>query len=402
MLAYRHEGKRKFDSYSDEAEAIQEAEKKARQMSTLGIKAAQLGDDDLRIAVTAMDAVRPLGISLTDAVSRYVEAFNISGDVIAAAKFYKARHKSVTAKRVEDVVAELVKVKESRGASVRYLADLRGRLTKFANVFRKDIGNVTTSEIQEWLDGLKSSKGAKLANGSYAHIRQKLQLLFNFAVARGYAHDNPIESVEQVKIKRRATLIFTPLEITRLLDAAKEKFPDFLPSLAIGAFAGLRSAEIERLEWSDIDLAGGHITVAADKAKTASRRIVPVMPNLSQWLAPYAGRAGKVWTGSWLYRTQHDCAAATEVKADEAQGIKAQAPVKWKPNGLRHSFASYRLAQTQNAAQVALECGNSPQMIFRHYRELVKPGDAVKWFSVNPKRPANVIAMAMANERAMR
>ena len=45
---------------------------------------------------------------------------------------------------------------------------------------------------------------------------------------------------------------------------------EFLPSVAIGAFAGLRSADIERIEWSEIDLVGGHITIAASKAKTAS------------------------------------------------------------------------------------------------------------------------------------
>ena len=45
-------------------------------------------------------------------------------------------------------------------------------------------------------------------------------------------------------------------------------------------------------------------------------------------------------------------------------------------NGLRHSFCSYRLAQTNSAAQVALEAGNSPTKIFRHYRELVTPAQA--------------------------
>jgi hypothetical protein len=39
--------------------------------------------------------------------------------------------------------------------------------------------------------------------------------------------------------------IFTPSEIGKLLAVAS---PAFLPCLAIGAFAGLRSAEIERLE----------------------------------------------------------------------------------------------------------------------------------------------------------
>jgi hypothetical protein len=41
MLAYRQDGKRKFDSFSDEDTAIQAANTKARQLSTLGVKAAQ-------------------------------------------------------------------------------------------------------------------------------------------------------------------------------------------------------------------------------------------------------------------------------------------------------------------------------------------------------------------------
>jgi hypothetical protein len=64
-------------------------------------------------------------------------------------------------------------------------------------------------------------------------------------------------------------------------------------------------------------------------------------------------------------------------KSEEPPGAFA-----WKHNALRHSFISYRVADIQNVAQVALEAGNSPQMIFRNYRELVKPLDAKRWFSI--------------------
>jgi hypothetical protein len=39
-------------------------------------------------------------------------------------------------------------------------------------------------------------------------------------------------------------------------------------------------------------------------------------------------------------------------------------------------------------AKVALEAGNSPQMIFQHYRELVRPKGAKEWFAIMPKREA--------------
>jgi hypothetical protein len=64
---------------------------------------------------------------------------------------------------------------------------------------------------------------------------------------------------------------------------------------------------------------------------------------------------------------------------------------------MRHSFISYRLADIQNVAQVALEAGNTPQMIFKHYRELVRPADAKKWFSVTPE---SVEAVKTARQKA--
>ena len=58
---------------------------------------------------------------------------------------------------------------------------------------------------------------------------------------------------------------------------------------------------------------------------------------------------------------------------------------KWQHNGLRHSFISYRVATVSNVAQVALEAGNSPAIIFRNYRELVTPQDAKAWFAITPE-----------------
>jgi len=44
----------------------------------------------------------------------------------------------------------------------------------------------------------------------------------------------------------------------------------------------------------------------------------------------------------------------------------------------------------------SLKAGNSPQVVFQHYRELVKPREAELWFGRYPegKRPANVVELA--------
>jgi integrase len=208
-------------------------------------------------------------------------------------------------------------------------------------------------------------------------------LLFEFAVARGYAMDNPAAKVERPKIRNGEVEIFTPGETRRLLAAATE---DFLPCLALGMFAGLRSAEIERLEWKDIDLKQAHVVVSASNAKTASRRIVPVAENLAVWLVPYAGRTGKVWQGGWLYKAQQDTAKA--------------AGLDWKANGCRHSCASYMFALTNDAGRIAGFLGNSAAVIHRHYRQLATPADAQKFFSIQPATAVNVLpATAITNTR---
>jgi hypothetical protein len=66
----------------------------------------------------------------------------------------------------------------------------------------------------------------------------------------------------------------------------------------------------------------------------------------------------------------------------ETAKIEGWPAFAWKHNALRHSFISYRVADIQNVAQVALEAGNSPQMIFKHYRELVRPAEAKAWFGL--------------------
>jgi hypothetical protein len=64
----------------------------------------------------------------------------------------------------------------------------------------------------------------------------------------------------------------------------------------------------------------------------------------------------------------------------------------------RHSFISYRLADVQAAAKVALEAGNSPQIIFHHYRELVRPKDAKSRFSIAPGTDGKIVYLQVPKD----
>lgn len=396
MVANYADGdRRRFDSYPTEEAALEAAETLAKRLDSRDYIAAAMTRDEALEYANAVTRLRPFNTTVDAATATVAACLKVIPDLsalLSAVKFYGARHKQTTRKRVAQVVAEFLTIKANRGASERYMKDLVGRLERFAADCQKDACDVTTADVQDWLDA------QKLGPQNYRNFRTVLNTLFAFAVARGYSADNPIEGVERVKVNGGDVEIFTPEEISRLLEAARTQFPDFLPCLAIGAFAGLRSAEIERLEWSDLHLADKCIIVGATKAKTASRRVVPIHDNLAQWLAPFSKKSGRIWPGGSVlfYKRQEAIAAATRVHADPENNIRAQDPVKWKGNGLRHSYASYRFAQTSDAGRVAGELGNSPSVVHRHYRELVKPADAAKWFAIEPEAPNNVLTLARA------
>ena len=71
---------------------------------------------------------------------------------------------------------------------------------------------------------------------------------------------------------------------------------------------------------------------------------------------------------------------------------------EWPDNAMRHSFVSYRLAATQNSPQTALESGHDQAVLFAHYRELVKPKDAARYWQIMPSAEtgAKIVAMTAA------
>ncbi len=135
--------------------------------------------------------------------------------------------------------------------------------------------------------------------------------------------------------------IFRPEELANLLEAADDAL---IPFLAIGAFAGLRHAELQRLDWSEVRLDDGFIEVKASKAETASRRLVPIQDNLKRWLTPLRKAGGAICDYANMSKQLLWLAEDVDKKLKQQD---ATASFVWKHNALRHSFISYRVAQSR-------------------------------------------------------
>jgi integrase len=271
-------------------------------------------------------------------------------------------------------VDEMIARKTAKGVSDVYLRDLRYRLGVFAQAFHCDVNAITPDDVATFLDSLR------LSPRSHNNFLCALRTFFRFAQKHGWLSKEAdlLERVEKRDEKRAPVEIFMPSELAALLGNATAPLA---PCIALAAFAGLRAEEILRLDWSDIERRQGFIEVAAHKAKTATRRIVPVSDNLARWLATAPRSETRVWPHS-----KDRFFKAMRRAADKAK-------LTWKQNALRHSFVSYRLAEIQDVNRVALEAGNSPKMIFRHYCELATPEQARTWFAIAPQAAANVVPM---------
>jgi integrase len=279
---------------------------------------------------------------------------------------------------VSQLTDEVLEAKRRDGMSKVYVRDLRSRLARFCGEFGdRPIAAIGSGEIDNWLRDLALSPQSRM------NYRSVIGVLFSHAMKRGMIDSNPITHTVKPKRPDNPPEIFTVDELRALLEAASRVAPDVLPMLAIGAFTGLRDAEIQRLDWSEVDLSRGHIEVKAAKAKSARRRIVPIQPNLMAWLRPYSGMQSRV------------VPAGARRKLDRVR--KEAGLIKWPLNGLRHSFASYRLAAIHDAPRVAAELGHtSPTMLYNTYREVVRPEEAEQYWRIEPQpvEAKNVLAFS--------
>jgi integrase len=340
--------------FKDKTEAETVLQQKLIEQENYGTNGLAFNERQRAEYLECAEKLHRFGVTIRDAVNFYLPHLEAANRTCTAA----------------ELVDELLKIKEADGMSERYLSDLRSRLRQFSDAFDgKPVGAITAPMVDGWLRSLSDKEtGKRLSPVTRNNFRRVLIVAFNFAKGRGYCIENPAEQSAKAKEVDAAVGILTVEETAHLLQNAA---PEIVPYIAIGAFAGLRRAELERLDWQEVDLQSGLIEVTAKKAKSARRRFIKIQPNLAKWLQPYAQLSGNVTPPGYRVLLEN---------ARESAGIG-----EWPQNALRHSFASYHLARFNDAAALALELGHTnSNLVFQHYRQLVKPTQAERYWKIVP------------------
>jgi len=377
-LSYHLGGKRHRPSFADLNEAKTEAAAKAAQLARGDIDAMQLNGKDRLAYGRALEAIRTLGMPLDAAAIDYAEARKIlkNNSILDAARFYMRHHgHGITGKAVSEAFDEFLEAKKKAQRSAVYLKDIRLRVGAFAKAFSCEVRQLSAQDVADWLEDLD------VTSRSINNTALLLRTFFGFCQTRQWLSKD-VDLMERVTKKNDAKKdieIFTPSELRKMLHAAS---PRLATAIAIQAFSGVRTAELMRMTWDDLERRKGHIEVSASKAKTASRRLIPIQKNLSAWLSrkQKEGDENRVWPviESEFY--------------EQLAKLAEKTGVAWKKNALRHSFISYRAAETKDIAATSLEAGNSPKIIFQNYRELVTEDEAKEWFGILPaEAPKNIV-----------
>ncbi|HEY5912778.1 MAG TPA: site-specific integrase [Verrucomicrobiae bacterium] len=382
VVHYDSDGARCRKTFAEYKQARSAALEVAETLSEGKSDMLVLTGEDLLVYRRAMQALRPMRTSLDTAALRFVEMTrqpNGSPKPNGVAPGQEAGP-AIKSKLAAEVLKELLAAKTEKGRSQLYVNDLRVRLTRFADATARPLAEVMATDIDGFLRSLEVS--ARSQN----NFRAAIGTLFRFAQKRGYVpREHPcVSNVEKASHATPEIQVFAPEEMGNLLSKAK---PALVPVLALGAFAGVRSEEIKRLDWSDIKLRQGHIEIKSAKSKTKVRRLIPISRNLKAWLAPHAEENGRVTPFANL--------ALQFAKLGRATGVK------WQKNGLRHSFISYRVAQVRDVPRVALEAGNSPAVIARNYLKHVTRSEAKRWFGIFPSNASTVTAVRRTRPEAL-
>jgi len=355
----RIEGARK-KFFAKESVAKAYVERLAKQLGDYHSQALGLSDRQKLEASECYRLLERHDASLLEAVHYYL-------------KFLNETKRSIPVSQLFD---EFLSIKQEDNVSAKYLADLRSKLGRFANSFQSTlVCNLTVPQVEAWIRSLD------IGTVSRESYRRNVSVLLEFGRRRGYLHVNP---AADIKIRRRPegeVSILTPDELHNLLSKCAL---EIVPYIAICAFAGLRPSEAASLLWSDIHLDAMQIEVRARHSKTRRYRLVPIQPNLGEWLMRFRSEDGPIYYSRRKFREAYKAAGMDE----------------WKMDILRHSYGTYRLPILKSADALALEMGNSPDVIFRHYRRPISEVSALAYFGIGPDTlPRSALSSAASNPR---
>lgn len=348
------DGKRVQLSFATRAEAEAEMEKRKVEKRVLGESAASMTEVERWEIMAVRAKLAKVGATIGQAADFFLMHAGPAREIVPLRTLWQRFYVS----------------RELNGARNRYLQQLSVSVGGFVRLYEtKNAHEVSKADVQAWLVG--NGWSAKTQRGYLGDVRT----MFEWGKSEGAISINPAESVRVTKREDAPEIgTLNVWQCRRLLRTCLlPEHRDLLGFVAVGMFAGVRRAEIERSPVSAIDVRHGTVVVGSGSAKTRTRRVVDLPPVALEWL--------KIW----MEGTPKQIVPKNFVKRwDRARRAAGLVP-GWPVNALRHTFASMHYAQHQNETLLRAQLGHeSEEILFQSYRALKTPREARLFYATRP------------------
>lgn len=234
-------------------------------------------------------------------------------------------------------------------------------------------------------------------------LLRRFRLALNWAVKKGTIKASALQKLEFRSEPWREPVYFSPDKVERVMRLA-ELHPGTAGGaigarLAMGFFAGVRTAEVLRARWADFDAESAILRIPRPKGWTrgAKPRIIELESNAVEWLARWRNwnaehRADRQycdlivrepwrlqeWKRQWLKPTglSWGCRNSADISIGNVQA----------ENVMRHTYATMHVGAFRNAAATAVNLGhcNGTALLEKHYRGLVSRKAAEGYWRIMP------------------
>ena len=296
--------------------------------------------------VKVMTECQRIGISLTELLDSYKDRNNLVQEHIS----------------FQDAIDRFIQHIMKKGGSPSYKASALSFLNFTAKILGYDklVSDISFHDLQKcyFQKNIKSHK----------NYRTILVVFFNFCVRNNYIGENPATRLELPRMKKEVPPILQLAQIKQLLANCRDA--DMIAVLVM-LFLGVRPREAERLKPNALDLKKKTLTIGAEVAKTRSFRTIPLPDVFIAWIQQFP---------HLKFHISKKRDKRTKRLAEYA-GLE-----EWPRDVLRHTAASYMLARDKSADSVALQLGNSPDVLHRHYKNLVSDDESKEFWDLTPEK----------------
>ncbi len=253
-----------------------------------------------------------------------------------------------------EAAAESIARRAAAGRRESTLRDLRhfvNRLLRVPGFAERPLRAIRTAECRAVLERAFAGSAHSFRKG-----RAILHSIFSYGGKMGWCGQNPVAAIEPPAVVEREMEPLTLAECRRLVATAQTpRFRDCLPALGLMLFAGVRPGEVARLRWGDVCCEEGVLAIAARHSKTGGARRVELCPPLRRLLrrqhraagSPQAPLCPPRWGERWK-----------QLRRAAGFGGRAADTPRWRPDVLRHTFASYHALTHRDLPALQLQLGH--------------------------------------------